>query len=262
LYKNIAVLTDFIKVVIGRLRPNFLHVCQPDRLISDLCSPNNYLNQTFLVPEVDFKCLNYDKPQVQESRKSFPSGHASLSFYSMIFLILFIQHSWNCKRLGLAPRFVQFFLFMLALYATITRSIDNKHHVSDIVAGICLGILISCITFFFLTDFLKKDAYKKRCCNNNLNHNCIEDIDNRSNSEVSTNSSRSSSACLMYSPNTIENNDNANNLNDIERSMPLINHLEHENAIVLNELVNNTHSNKGVSKKTGSKENNSFSKKN
>jgi hypothetical protein len=251
------VLTDFIKVVVGRLRPNFLDVCRPDRSISELCSPNNHLNKTHLVPEVDFKCLNYDKPQIEESRKSFPSGHASLSFYSMVFLILFIHHSWKSKRMGLLPRFIQFFLFMLALYSTLTRSIDNKHHVGDMIAGICLGTLIGCLTFFFLTDFLKKDALKKRFRNSEY-QKCNDYLDNESNSGVSTNSSRSSNGCLVFSSNSIENNTNPSNLNEIERKRPLITHLDNENVIVLNELVNTPFTNNDNS----SKENNSFNRKN
>ena len=155
-----AVLTDFVKIVIGRLRPNFLAVCQPERdIYTDLCH-----NRTYLVPELDFKCMSHDTPSVIESRKSFPSGHASLSFYAMCFLVLFINFTWKCRRMGLLPRFVQFFLAMVAVYASITRFVDNKHHTSDILAGCVLGILMSLVTFFYLTDFRANLKYKVRSC--------------------------------------------------------------------------------------------------
>ena len=217
-------LTEFIKVVIGRLRPNFLDICQPDRLISDLCSPNNFSNHTHLIPEVDFKCLNSDKSQVQESRKSFPSGHASISFYSIVFLILFIHHSWQSKRMGLLPRFIQFFLFMLALYATITRSVDNKHHVGDIIAGICLGTLTSYLNFFFFNKLFIKIASKK-CFESNHNDDESKNKDNPINSEVNGNSKRI----------ILENKENIRNLNEIESMLPLIRNLENENMFLCNE---------------------------
>ncbi len=228
-----AVLTEFIKVVVGRLRPNFIDVCQPDRLIFELCFSNNSSNKTHLVPEVDFRCLNDDISEIEESRKSFPSGHASISFYSMLFLILFIHHSWKLKRsfLGLLPRFVQFILFFLALYATITRSVDNKHHVGDIIAGICLGTIISCLFFFFLTDSYKQNVLTRRLKNNQY-QTCDNFSYKENNIGFSTNIIGTNFRCLTNKENT-----SRINLNKFQKKKPLKdNQIEDENICILDEL--------------------------
>lgn len=117
-------------------------------------------NLTYLVPDKDFKCMSRDLPSIEESRLSFPSGHSSLSFYSMLFLILFIQQTWKCTRFGLMPRLIQFCLFSLAVFISLSRLIDNKHHPSDVIAGALLGTLVSVLTFRYLTDLLKRNNYK------------------------------------------------------------------------------------------------------
>ncbi|RNA16664.1 phosphatidate phosphatase isoform X1 [Brachionus plicatilis] len=154
-----AVITDFGKVVVGRLRPNFIDVCKPDlNPYTHLCK----LNKTFLIPEVDFKCTAENKESVEESRLSFPSGHSSLSFYSMIFLILFVNHTWKCRNFGLLPRMVQISFFMMAFFTALSRIADNKHHPTDVLAGATLGTITSICSFICMTNYLKKTTAKTR----------------------------------------------------------------------------------------------------
>ncbi|KAL8178606.1 UNVERIFIED_CONTAM: Phospholipid phosphatase 3 [Gekko kuhli] len=70
--------TDIAKVSVGRLRPNFLAVCNPNITLTN-CS-KGYI-------EV-YRCLNADESKVQEARKSFFSGHASFSLYTMLYLVV------------------------------------------------------------------------------------------------------------------------------------------------------------------------------
>jgi phosphatidate phosphatase len=160
-------ITNLGKYALGRLRPNFLSVCKPDRNpYTQVCTSGiNYLQ-----PEIDFFCTTGDKSDIEDSRLSFPSGHSSLSFYSMIFVILFINQTWNCRTFGLMPRIVQFFLFSVAFYTSLTRITDNKHHATDVIAGALLGIVVAIVTFFCLTDFLKKRNYKVR-------YECVQTVD-------------------------------------------------------------------------------------
>eukprot|EP00071_Canis_lupus_P040975 XP_022274532.1 phospholipid phosphatase 3 isoform X2 [Canis lupus familiaris] len=70
--------TDIAKVSIGRLRPHFLNVCNPD--FSQINCSEGYIQ--------NYKCRG-DDSKVQEARKSFFSGHASFSMYTMLYLVVF-----------------------------------------------------------------------------------------------------------------------------------------------------------------------------
>ncbi|CAL8270037.1 unnamed protein product [Arctogadus glacialis] len=74
--------TDIAKVSVGRMRPHFLDVCQPD--FSTINCSLGYITV--------YTCLGRDS-KVQEARKSFFSGHASFSMYTMLYLA-------EVKRLG------------------------------------------------------------------------------------------------------------------------------------------------------------------
>jgi len=71
-----------IKLIIGRLRPNFLAVCRPKvNPFLEVCTDGVV---GYVVPGREFECGNEDVKEVDGSRKSFPSGHSSLVFYSMV----------------------------------------------------------------------------------------------------------------------------------------------------------------------------------
>ncbi|KAM9730567.1 phospholipid phosphatase 2 isoform 1-T1 [Dama dama] len=118
-------LTDLAKYMTGRLRPNFLAVCDPDW------------------------------SRVNCSALSFYSGHSSFGMYCMVFLALYVQARlcWKWARL-LRPT-VQFFLVAFALYVGYTRVSDHKHHWSDVLVGLLQGALVASLTVRYVSDFFK-----------------------------------------------------------------------------------------------------------
>ncbi|XP_057565672.1 phospholipid phosphatase 2 isoform X3 [Hippopotamus amphibius kiboko] len=118
-------LTDLAKYMTGRLRPNFLAVCDPDW------------------------------SRVNCSVLSFYSGHSSFGMYCMVFLALYVQARlcWKWARL-LRPT-VQFFLVAFALYVGYTRVSDHKHHWSDVLVGLLQGALVAGLTVRYISDFFK-----------------------------------------------------------------------------------------------------------
>ncbi|KAF7660506.1 hypothetical protein LDENG_00281100 [Lucifuga dentata] len=70
-------LTNMAKLTVGRLRPNFLSVCNIT-YSSINCTPGSY------VPQVN--CRQPSLKMVEEARKSFFSGHASFAMYTMLYL--------------------------------------------------------------------------------------------------------------------------------------------------------------------------------
>ncbi|RNA07950.1 phosphatidate phosphatase [Brachionus plicatilis] len=154
------IITLIGKKTIGRLRPNFLSVCKPSiNPYKELCN-TQVTGRTFLIPGFHFDCLEIDMNKINESRKSFPSGHSSSSFYAMIFLILYVHKFWNKRNLGFVPQFFQFLMFTTAWYVALSRVTDNKHHPTDVLAGSILGTLLAGFTFYYLNLFYRRYNFR------------------------------------------------------------------------------------------------------
>lgn len=72
-------LTDIGKYSVGRLRPNFIHACSPNVSLTS-CTAGHYIT--------NFSCQRSSQSIIDLARTSFPSGHASQSAYSMVFLVV------------------------------------------------------------------------------------------------------------------------------------------------------------------------------
>ncbi|PRD35084.1 UNVERIFIED_CONTAM: wun [Trichonephila clavipes] len=128
--------TDIAKYSIGRLRPHFLSICQPNVNCS-LEDPHEYI--------VNFVCLGRDQNAIREARLSFPSGHSSFSAYTMVFTVIYLQACMRCKTNRLLRPFLQFILLMMTWYTALSRIADYKHHWSDVLIGFLLGIIAAVI---------------------------------------------------------------------------------------------------------------------
>ena len=79
-----GVITDILKLVVGRPRPDFAHRCWPD---SGGVAPVEAF-----AAGADLQCSG-NPDTVMEGRKSFPSGHSSFSFCSWGFVFFYISGS-------------------------------------------------------------------------------------------------------------------------------------------------------------------------
>ncbi|XP_015243963.1 phosphatidic acid phosphatase type 2D [Cyprinodon tularosa] len=139
-------LTNMAKLSVGRLRPNFLSVCNIT-YASIKCTPGSY------IPEVN--CPQPKLKLVEEARKSFFSGHASFAMYTMLYLAFYLQArlSWRGARL-LRP-LVQFLLVMLAIYTGLSRISDYRHHPTDVLTGFIQGGLTAYWVAFHISSMFK-----------------------------------------------------------------------------------------------------------
>lgn len=123
-----AVITESVKLIVGRPRPDFFYRCFPNgKMTTDLrCTGNTY--------------------DVMDGRKSFPSGHSSFSFCSLGFLSL-----WLCGKLGVMSRhrgkscemLVCLTPLLVAGVVSLSRYCDNHHHWEDVLVGSLLGLTTS-----------------------------------------------------------------------------------------------------------------------
>ncbi|KRZ18385.1 Lipid phosphate phosphohydrolase 1, partial [Trichinella zimbabwensis] len=124
-------ITDIGKYSIGRLRPHFLAICQPDIDLKS-CAGHTYIE--------NFSCTNYDDWLSKDARLSFPSGHSSLVAYGMLFIVMYLQIrvQWDIYNRLIKP-FIQFIFICLAIAIGLSRISNYKHHWSDVLCGLALG---------------------------------------------------------------------------------------------------------------------------
>ncbi len=168
----VKTITHLLKYSVGRLRPHFLSVCQPDWAALECATQDAGALLAAQRPlyVTNYTCAgNHDlfegaevEERVLQSRLSFPSGHASFSAQAMTFVALYLQARMaQAKRGSSSPRrrrrrgddlysswlwrsfavpFVQFCAAAFAAFVSASRVSDYKHHPGDVLAGAALGV--------------------------------------------------------------------------------------------------------------------------
>ena len=174
--------TEMAKFKVGRLRPYFLTVCKPVFSETECKDENGYY--IFVTPD-KYNCTG-NPEEVREARKSFLSGHTSLSFYTATFLVVYIQA--RLRRMGrehfgdsenksakmykmifsglkiLRP-FLQFGIISLAGYIMLTRISDYKHHPLDVLTGMAVGVFYAIMIMIVFMDFFHRPrSFKMEEC--------------------------------------------------------------------------------------------------
>lgn len=140
--------TGMGKIICGRFRPHFMQRCQPDVDCSSFNDEFTYVEK--------FTCTNDKLTQKDMSyiTTSWPSGHAAIMFFSMTYLIVYlnramtIMYELNSSRYpkGLSPILINgIYVLMIGLagYIAGTRVSDFHHHALDVFSGALIGFAIS-----------------------------------------------------------------------------------------------------------------------
>ncbi|CAF0754875.1 unnamed protein product [Brachionus calyciflorus] len=167
-------ITEIGKHTIGRLRPHFIDVCQP-----------NWSNITCFTEIQGSKIANYvpltedlcqgDAAKIKEARLSFPSGHSSFSVYSMLFVIIYLEARLVLQRTRFIKSIIQLCAFLAAWHTCMSRVSDFKHHFSDVIAGAIIG---ASVAIFVTVISGKKIWYHSKSMRNRLQQvESLEQID-------------------------------------------------------------------------------------
>ncbi|XP_065184203.1 phospholipid phosphatase 3-like isoform X2 [Sycon ciliatum] len=164
-------ITDVGKVTIGRLRPNFISVCKPNYTAFN-CTDEHGLNRYVLG---DF-CTG-DKSDIEDSRKSWPSGHSSASAYAMVFAFLYIEYCAIFRRMPAARNLANLVFILFAFCTILSRIDDNKHHWSDVLSGALIGLGVALSMFYINFPLRDRSQYLQPTDDDLLPHAMYERYD-------------------------------------------------------------------------------------
>ncbi|XP_055849616.1 phospholipid phosphatase 5 isoform X3 [Episyrphus balteatus] len=146
-------LTSLIKISVGRPRPDFFYRCFPDGVMGE-----------------SFEQCTGDQKVIEEGRKSFPSGHSSMSFAGFGFMSYYLAsklHVFNDRGRGQSWRLcISLVPMFVALEVAVSRTCDYHHHWQDALVGSLIGICVSYLSYrqYFPSIFSKNchRAYSSR----------------------------------------------------------------------------------------------------
>jgi phosphatidate phosphatase len=137
-------LTEIAKKWVGRLRPHFIDVCQPD-MKSVQCQESAASGAYYKAISTSGSFCSNQAKNVNEARVSFPSGHSSYSWYAMAFLIIYVEARLFLLRLRYIKPLIQMTAFIAAFVTCLSRISDYHHRGSDVAGGVVLGIYYTII---------------------------------------------------------------------------------------------------------------------
>lgn len=129
--------TTILKVTVGRPRPDVIDRCQPRAgaangvpygLVTDLICTVPTTNKT-----------------LRDGFRSFPSGHASTAFAGLTYLSLYLAgklHLFDRRGHAVSAWLCGIPLMAAALIA-VSRTMDYRHHATDVIAGALLGLVVA-----------------------------------------------------------------------------------------------------------------------
>ncbi|KAF9998897.1 hypothetical protein BGZ80_008319 [Entomortierella chlamydospora] len=143
----VLIVTDSVKIAVGRPRPDFLDRClslydnayngTPLGLLSD---PPNLLSDSSICTRTDL---------LRDGFKSFPSGHSSFSFGGLGFLSMYLAgkiHLFDRRGHIYKSLVVLAPLILAALIAT-SRVADYRHHWQDVTVGSTIGVVFAVFAY-------------------------------------------------------------------------------------------------------------------
>ena len=147
------VITCAMKNIIGNIRPDFVARCWPDGKVvwTSIGVPN---------------CSGNDE-DVQQGRRSFPSGHTSMSFSGLVYCSLYLAAWFKIGReerafgrweaiwklvVVLGPTF-------LAMFVGLTRIADYWHHWEDVLVGATLGTAFAYVSWIYKKPYARASSF-------------------------------------------------------------------------------------------------------
>lgn len=132
------------KNFVGRLRPSFAERCLGRGAV-----PPTQASDLLRVITEDSECI---AGGAWEGRRSFPSGHASLSvgmgvYFQMWTMRVAARGACHGGLKALSIYVLGIIIFAWGLWVAASRVVDNAHHVSDVAVGAAIGGWLAAVHF-------------------------------------------------------------------------------------------------------------------
>ncbi|XP_064625153.1 phospholipid phosphatase-related protein type 1-like isoform X2 [Lineus longissimus] len=128
------VIVDVSKMMVGRLRPIFLEVCNPKDLTR--CSSHGDIWTDQICRETDLLKLKY-------ARTSFPSMQTAITAYAAIFLSVYLHGVSRTHSKNITVPFFSLGLILCSLLCGYSRIGHNQSFWEDVLAGFIIGLVIA-----------------------------------------------------------------------------------------------------------------------
>ncbi|KAL8586804.1 hypothetical protein ACOMHN_061317 [Nucella lapillus] len=128
----LMVFSDVTSNLIGRLRPDFLEICDVNL---SMCSPSSSLDDT--------ACFNTNQMEMRYARTSFPSVHSALCAYAAVFIAVYIHGAWRCHAVRIARVFLALSCLLLAGVEGLSEYCACVSHWTDVAIGFAAGIAMA-----------------------------------------------------------------------------------------------------------------------
>ncbi|GAA5841685.1 hypothetical protein JCM3766R1_005151 [Sporobolomyces carnicolor] len=136
-----TVATQVIKVCVGRPRPDLIDRCQPIEGAANL--------PVYGLATMSRVCTVTTGHIIDDGFKSFPSGHSSFAFAGLLYLSLYAAGKMHLfDRRGHAIKaWIAVTPCIGATLIAVSRTMDYRHHATDVIAGAILGSWIAILTY-------------------------------------------------------------------------------------------------------------------
>lgn len=126
-----SVVTDILKNMIGRHRPDFLARCVPKK--------DAPIDVMVFAKDV---CTTKNLEALKDGFRTTPSGHLSISFSGLVYLSLWLSGQlvvFN-ENLGYWRSILAWIPTLQCSYIALSRTEDYRHHFVDVIIGSILGL--------------------------------------------------------------------------------------------------------------------------
>ncbi|KAI8508915.1 Phospholipid phosphatase- protein type 5 [Branchiostoma belcheri] len=137
------VLCGLGQVMTGSLAPYFLSVCSPNYTLLPVVSASpdgpSCVPATFISDDI---CAGKAE-DIYSARRSFPSLHATLSWYAAVFMALYASSALCLRGTRLIQPLLVMGLLALAFLSAASRVTEYRSHAVDVLGGSVLGAAIA-----------------------------------------------------------------------------------------------------------------------